>query len=703
MSLNDNKLYKFGKFRLDADEKLLHDGKSNISLSPKVFEMLLLFVESDAKLISKDDLIEKIWDGSFVEESNITFTIRQLRKILDDDARAPKYIQTIAKRGYRFIAQVEKLEVSINQEVAINSSLSKERISPSFYQKYKYVVVALIISLISATVVFAYYLANQKSNSYGFLAKPFNLEKITASGNANTCAISPDGKFVVYANETNEKTSLWRKQLETGESVQIIPPSENDYGEIYISKDNQTLYFARFQQNPKKIDLLRVSVIGGVPTKLVDDTQGVFGISRDEKMISFVRCPNKPDDKCSLYTADINGEYEKKLVTKLSPNVITDSDFSPDGNSIAFAHGHSENASKEFSLSKIDLQTNEIKDIARNAFFHIRRLELLPDGGRFLASGRVESSGYSRIWLIDEKGVVEPLSKDSSNYLSLSFDGDAEKLVATQVSGNFNLFISATDNPNFSNPLTEAAEGVTYSPSGKLIYASNSGGNQNIWEINADGTGQRQLTNSQKNSRPYVSLDGNHIFYSSNKSGSDHIWRMNADGSNQIQITKTQGGYPLGLSSDGKLLYYQAAVLDNLWKVSIENGIEREVFAERTFRFAVSPDATKVAKIDGNVPNRKLKIYSLANLEVENEFAVDLEGSFFVPAWSNNGKFIVYILLKNGNYEIWKQEFMENSPTKIAELVDGLAADIAISPDGKNIAIIRGKWDHDSVLINGIK
>jgi DNA-binding winged helix-turn-helix (wHTH) protein len=109
MSLPFKQLYEFGKFRLDPGEKILTCGDSPVELTPKGFELLCVFVENHGRLLQKDELMDKIWADSFVEESNLTFNIRQLRKVLGDDAHEPKYIKTVRRHGYRFIADVRRI------------------------------------------------------------------------------------------------------------------------------------------------------------------------------------------------------------------------------------------------------------------------------------------------------------------------------------------------------------------------------------------------------------------------------------------------------------------------------------------------------------------------------------------------------------------------------------------------------------------
>ena len=102
--------YEFGLFRLDpADRLLLRDGQ-NLSLTPKAFEALLLLVESGGRVVTKQELIEKLWPETFVEEANLTNNISLLRKALGDSSEEPRYIETVPRRGYRFVAAVKQVE-----------------------------------------------------------------------------------------------------------------------------------------------------------------------------------------------------------------------------------------------------------------------------------------------------------------------------------------------------------------------------------------------------------------------------------------------------------------------------------------------------------------------------------------------------------------------------------------------------------------
>ena len=105
----DSKIYEFSGFRLEkAQRRLLYRGQP-IQLKPKILDLLLFLVETRGQLIEKEDLLREIWHDAVVEENNITVSISHLRKILGEDRLNPKFIETVPRRGYRFVAEVVEL------------------------------------------------------------------------------------------------------------------------------------------------------------------------------------------------------------------------------------------------------------------------------------------------------------------------------------------------------------------------------------------------------------------------------------------------------------------------------------------------------------------------------------------------------------------------------------------------------------------
>jgi TolB-like protein/DNA-binding winged helix-turn-helix (wHTH) protein/Tfp pilus assembly protein PilF len=109
MASDPQAAYEFGQFTLVPTEKRLLCDREVVPLAPKVFDTLVLLVENQGRLIQKDELLGALWPNSVVEEQALAHNVSQLRKVLRDPAEDPKFIETVPKRGYRFIAPVRAL------------------------------------------------------------------------------------------------------------------------------------------------------------------------------------------------------------------------------------------------------------------------------------------------------------------------------------------------------------------------------------------------------------------------------------------------------------------------------------------------------------------------------------------------------------------------------------------------------------------
>jgi DNA-binding winged helix-turn-helix (wHTH) protein/TolB-like protein/Tfp pilus assembly protein PilF len=109
MSLKTGSFYEFGEFRLEPAEQLLIRHGRAVSLPPKAFELLVLLVQNSGRLVSKDQIMLAVWAGSVVEEANLTVTISMIRKALGDREGGTQHIETVSKKGYRFVAPVKEV------------------------------------------------------------------------------------------------------------------------------------------------------------------------------------------------------------------------------------------------------------------------------------------------------------------------------------------------------------------------------------------------------------------------------------------------------------------------------------------------------------------------------------------------------------------------------------------------------------------
>src|SRR5215813_2651585 len=117
------RIYKFGEYTVLADERMLKRGDQRVHLSPRVFHLLLVLVENAGKLVTKETLLSEIWRDSFVEEGNLNNTVSRLRKVLGEKPDEKRFIETIPRVGYRFIAEVEQVTEGERQAEPITPAI----------------------------------------------------------------------------------------------------------------------------------------------------------------------------------------------------------------------------------------------------------------------------------------------------------------------------------------------------------------------------------------------------------------------------------------------------------------------------------------------------------------------------------------------------------------------------------------------------
>src|SRR5688572_8399617 len=109
MSDAPKELMRFGPFTLDMSERLLWRGDELVPLTPKAFDLLAVLVQNPGRVLSKADLIERVWPDAFVEEANLSHQVYRLRTALGEGEGEASYIDTLSRRGYRFVAPVARV------------------------------------------------------------------------------------------------------------------------------------------------------------------------------------------------------------------------------------------------------------------------------------------------------------------------------------------------------------------------------------------------------------------------------------------------------------------------------------------------------------------------------------------------------------------------------------------------------------------
>lgn len=709
MSL-ETRSFEFGDFRFDAREMtLFRDGKP-IPITPKAAKLLLTLLENAGHVCEKSEIMTALWPDSFVEESNLTFTVSMLRKALEDSRNETRYIETVPKRGYRFVSTVSTVQ---NLTPQIHKVDADTPLRGPFSKLGRFAV----LTSVACIGLFAIFLVakNSGNTKVGLFASPFSVEKMSSSGTAYSSAISPDGKMVAYTNGVGNRHSLWLRHLNAdGRNVEIVPLAEADYRKVVFSPDSNFVYFARFSEAEDKMPkIYRISVFGGIPETIVSSSLGNFALSPDGGRLAYVRCENPTRPPCGVFVADaLTGANEKKVAERNAPYRISDTSFSVDGKRLFYAFGQSENASSEFEFAEVEIETGVDRPIGPDKFFNIRNLSSLPDGSGLIATAsRVPNKNF-QIWKIPFGSAAVPLTNDAESYGVVSIDAAAEVLAATQVKHAFNVRIHDFDGTTLS-PGTDLAPAsvAAFAADGSIVFSSAASGNDEIWRMQPDGSQQRQLTHTNADEdKPVVSPDGRSVYYLSNQSGEMQIWRVNLDGTNQTQITTADGGVPMFVSPDGDWVYYLHSLNRQLWRVPSSGGRGELFFDKVRMRYAISPNGGKIAFAE---TIGEEKYFLIRDAKAPSTSAGEQKMKFPDPsmrlldiAWLPDGSAFVYAVSDgtHSSFSVWLQPIDNRAAARrLLDLGSSEITSLALSGDGRRMAVVHGNWKHDAVLLRGVR
>src|ERR1043165_2832882 len=378
-----NPHYRFGDFIVDTDQKLLLRQDKELPLTPKLFETLLILVENSGRIVQKEQFMERLWPHTFVDEANLTSNIRQLRKSLGDNAREPHYIETVTKRGYRFIANVQRVELPRNQDEVRSRSETTETSAtalPATVTNRKPLERRLVVALAAAVIVvlsggfifWRFFRASSKNLGDLVANLPLKIERLTDSGQSSSAAISPDGRYVAYTQMFKGKYSIWIRQLTTNTNSEIVSPTGNIVG-MAFSHSGEYLYFVAGDPSA----LYRVSLFGDVPGKILDRLEGKFSLSPDDSRIAFIRVSTNSDgqQEHALMIANSDGTNESKLVARQYPDKLDAPVWSPDGASIVCAYGNSAAGNQGVSLVEVRVIDGSTRELSSEKFFNIAKIE----------------------------------------------------------------------------------------------------------------------------------------------------------------------------------------------------------------------------------------------------------------------------------------------------------------------------------------
>jgi Tol biopolymer transport system component len=553
---------------------------------------------------------------------------------------------------------------------------------------------------------------------------------LTNFGDAWGPAVSPDGKYVVYAKgwgtEGPGKFSLWRRAVGDSTEVQLVPPTEIEgwYGGTAFSPDGQYVhYWVRLKNQPFAV--YAVPLLGGDPQRL---TLKDFPVSFSPDGKRFAYLDNRlSEGKTALVVGNADGSGEHDVVTRQAPNYYRTAIrplWSSDGKSIACA---GQNGNESFArVLAINVDTGSERPITSQRWTAMRDLVWLPDMSGLLFIAAEETSRIYQIWFISYPGgETRRITNDSLSYWDLAITADGKTLLAQRVEAPTSFWVmpaerrqlkSATIDrlPQVTGEVRQIStstigsgenEGLAWTRDRKIVYVCEDGGNADIWSMNADGSDRKQLTTDpHRDANANVSPDGQYVVFVSERTGVETIWLMNIDGSNQRPLTGNQTARSPVFSGDSRWVYFVSWLTGKgtIWKISKDGGDPIQVISELSFSPIISPDGKWLAYLSSG----KISIAPSEGGPPIKSF--DAMGGHY--QWAADGRSLTYLCFhcEAPQYRphwpnLWSQPIDGGTPEQLTNFTSTGVFQYAWSYDGKQVAVATHLLPSDLVLIRDIR
>lgn len=605
---------------------------------------------------------------------------------------------------------------SITQSGAVHSTSSAEYVVSAIKSHKRAAgIVAVALLLTIGAISLALYKLWPRSD----LSLPsIKVERLTTSGKPARVAISPDGKYVVYALDEGGQQSLWGRQVATSGNFQIIPPADTEYRALAFTPDGNYINLVTIEKNSVPT-LYQKSLLGGTPKKVLANVDGAISYSPDGRQFAFLRNNHPQPGTSALLIANADGTGERILALRKRPEAFAwwaqqNPSWSPDGKTIACVIGRDTLGSGPAHVAEVHVADGTLTPITTKGWYDIRRVAWLQDKGGLLilAADQAPAFNAQQIWHISYPGgEARRITTDIDDYVEMSLSTDSKSLVAVQSNTLSNIWIvpnldaSQAVQIKSGGDNQEGVIGLSWTPDGRIVFHSLASGTDDIWIMNGDGSDRRQLTNESANYDLKVTPDGRYIVFTSERTGAMNLWRMDLDGGNPKQLTSGESDYGAAITPDSEWVIYNSSSSGKpaLWKVSIDGGNATQISQQLAGDLELSPDGKWIATQYRERAATNWR-YALIPFEGGDPIKVfDLPGSGQDVRWAPDGRSLMYRDTRDGVTNIWNFPLDGGSPKQLTEFKTDYIYNFKWSPDGKKLVLARGTTTSNVVLIRDFK
>jgi DNA-binding winged helix-turn-helix (wHTH) protein len=538
------RMYGFGPFEL-CDAELRKNGV-RIKLQEQPYLVLLHLVTNAGRAVTREELQQKLWPAdTFVDfDVGLNSAVRKLRQALGDDADEPRYIETLARRGYRFIAPVkESGSIQAAQEsMAPSLSLAANEPAPATKpiesttrpasQTKPYIALALAAVTLVAVGVVAF---RHRSPPTPHLATEQRITSNPEEAPVIGAVVSPDGKYVAYA----DSTGVYFRQIDNGETHALPLPKGGEWVPTSWYPDSTHLLLSSWspvfsgpetfapEANPS---IWKVSILGGIPQKLVE-AANAGSISPDGLQIAYLRGGAASDPR-QIWVGNNEGGNPTQVIASSSPHTIPSPIvWSPHGERIAYirAYQPEQGPFDQWAIETLDVRTRATKVVKISTQFALG-LCWGPDGRLFYGyqrEGAGERDAFGIVAVpIDEKtgevsGKEAQLTEGMGVIGGMSISTDGRRLVLWREHATPATFVSEIDprtrqlQPLRRLTLDQSTNIVsTWTPDSRsIVFISNRSSTFKLYRQAIDQSVPELLVDGRVVEMARLAPDGKHFLY----------------------------------------------------------------------------------------------------------------------------------------------------------------------------------------------
>lgn len=490
-------IYEFGDFRLDPDERLLIRAGQPIALAPKAFDTLVLLVENAGRLIPKDEFIQHLWPGTFVEEVAIAQNVSQLRKTLDNGPGAKSLIETVSKRGYRFVGSVAARPKPARSQplasVAPDSPTAAEPApmtpagspatadGPARARRWRSagIVSAAVAAVVLVTVAIG--LPQPAPPRITRITRLTNSQRVDVWGK-----LVSDGARLYYLERYGGHWNLMETPV-SGGAAQPFPGQSRNLRILAVSPDNSEFLVAHFDRRDAQMPFSLMPAVGGQEQPLPGIAGEDAAWSPDGATIVFSK-------GSELWLVNRDGSKARRLAAM--PDRTLMPAWSPDGRVIRFTVDHDE---QNPSLWEVHADGSDL----RQAFAQSDRIPTeccgawTPDARYFLF--QAPNAGRTSLWssrqprmLFGQRDATFPLTNDDFAFTQPVIGRDATRVFAFGSPGwRRDLLIADSKTRKLEPILPEVRPFVAaFSPDGSQLFFIEK---EHLWRSRPDGRERQSI------------------------------------------------------------------------------------------------------------------------------------------------------------------------------------------------------------------